>query len=131
VDHPIVTKFEFTLPVGYLDEDGALQRQGIMRLATAADEIFPLRDPRVQSNPAYLSILILQRVIVKLGTHDAISTHTIESLYSKDFNYLQDLYNKVNGLDDASSAGLPTAASLESTQGNVQALPLQTSFTQR
>lgn len=72
---------EFTLPIGYRDYDGTLHRNGIMRLATAADEILPLKDHRVQANPAYLSIIVLSRVIVRLGTLDMVNTKIIEDLF--------------------------------------------------
>lgn len=92
----ISTEFEFTLPKGFQDGDGNLHRDGVMRLATAGDEILPLKDARVQSNPAYLTIIILSRVVVKLGSLDMISTGVIENLYSMDFAYLQNLYNEIN-----------------------------------
>ena len=62
---PLMTEYEFTLPNGYIDSEGVLHRKGTMRLATAADEILPMKDPRVQQNPAYLTILILSRVIIR------------------------------------------------------------------
>jgi hypothetical protein len=90
------TEFEFTLPIGYRGDDGNLHRQGVMRLATAADEILPLRDHRVQANPAYLSIIVLSRVVLRLGTLDMIDTKVIENLFSADFAYLQGLYDRIN-----------------------------------
>lgn len=90
------TEFEFTLPKGYCDEDGNLHQKGIMRLATAADEILPMKDPRVQSNPAYLTIILLTRVITRLGELEAINTKVIESLFAADLAYLQELYARVN-----------------------------------
>ena len=90
------TEFEFELPMGYVDTAGERHRSGVMRLATAADEILPMKDPRVQSNPAYLSIILLVRVVTRLGTLKGINTHVIENLYSRDFEYLQDLYNRIN-----------------------------------
>lgn len=89
-------EFEFTLPVGYVDQDGNVHRQGLMRMATAMDEIAPLRDPRVRSNQAYLAIILLSRVIVKLGTLPVISTGVIEDLYVADLAYLQALYRQIN-----------------------------------
>ncbi len=91
------TEYEFTLPKGYLETDGTLHRDGIMRLATAADEILPLQDPRVSRNPAYLLIILLSRVVIKLGGIKQITPKTIEELYTGDLNYLQDLYNRING----------------------------------
>jgi hypothetical protein len=91
------TEYEFILPKGCPDKTGALHRPGRMRLATAADEILPLRDPRVQSNPSYLTIILLSRVVVKLGTLDDVDTSTIESLFVEDLAYLQELYRRING----------------------------------
>jgi hypothetical protein len=90
------TEFDFTLPAGYLDEASHLHREGRMRLSTAADEILPLKDPRVQSNPAYLVVILLSRVIVRLGTLDAINPKVIEGLFAADLGYLQDFYNRIN-----------------------------------
>lgn len=90
------TEFEFTLPTGYVDETGTMHRNGAMRLATAADEILPMRDPRVQQNPSYLGVILLSRVVTRLGEVKAISTKTIEGLFAGDFSYLQDLYNRIN-----------------------------------
>jgi hypothetical protein len=92
----IQTEYEFTLPKGLVDENGNLHRKGIMRLATAADEILPLKDPRVQQNPAYLTVIILSRVITKLGDLE-VTTKIIEDLFASDLSYLQALYNKING----------------------------------
>ncbi len=66
------TEYEFILPKGYVDEDGSLHKEGVMRMATAADEILPLRDPRVQSNPAYLTIILLSRVVTKIGGEESL-----------------------------------------------------------
>lgn len=97
----ISTEVEFTLPIGYRDADGTLHRQGVMRLATAGDEILPLKDHRVQANPSYLSIIVLSRVVVKLGTLEMINTKVIEDLFSADFNALQQLYNRINQVDES------------------------------
>jgi hypothetical protein len=91
------TEFEFTLPCGYVDEWGNLHRQGVMRRATALDEVEPLADPRVRANEAYLSILLLSRVIVSLGTLGPLAPAAVGELYAPDFSYLQDLYARVNG----------------------------------
>jgi len=93
---PIQTEFEFTLPRGYVDGEGQIHRKGVMRLATAMDEIAPLRDPRVKANEAYLTIILLSRVVTQLGTLPAITTKTVESLYAADLAYLQDLYRRIN-----------------------------------
>ncbi len=90
------TEFEFTLPRGYIDRDGNLHKKGIMRLATAMDEIAPLRDLRVKSNQAYVAVMLLSRVITKLGNLPEVHTGIIESLFSADFAYLQDFYRQIN-----------------------------------
>ena len=90
------TEFEFTLPRGYVGENGNLHKKGTMRLATAADEISPLRDPRVKANQAYLVIVLLSRVITKLGTLENINTKIIEGLFSADLAYLQTFYRQIN-----------------------------------
>lgn len=90
------TEFEFTLPKGYTDSEGNLLKKGIMRLATAADEIFPLKDSRVQANPAYLTVILLSRVITRLGDLTVIDTRVIENLFATDFAYLQDFYGRIN-----------------------------------
>lgn len=103
------TEVAFELPLGFVDESGVRHRRGIMRLATAADEILPMRDPRVQSNPAYLSIIILSRVIQKLGSLPDVDTQTIESLFTADFDYLRQLYEEVNGGDEPEMVPGPAA----------------------
>lgn len=90
------TEFPFTLPKGYVDEEGRLHRQGTMRLATARDEIQPLRDPRVKENEAYLTIILLSRVITDLGHLDQVTPKIIEGLFAADLSYLQDFYQIVN-----------------------------------
>ncbi|HEX8070852.1 MAG TPA: hypothetical protein VF546_12930 [Pyrinomonadaceae bacterium] len=90
------TEFPFTLPRGYVDADGNLHREGVMRLATAFDEIAPLKDPRVQANPGYLLIILLARVVTRLGTLDTIHPGVVERLFAADLAYLQDLYRRVN-----------------------------------
>lgn len=90
------TEYEFTLPRGYLDHAGTLHREGTIRLATAADEILPLKDPRVQQNPGYLTIILLARVITRLGSLPAVDTRVIENLYTADLSYLQDFYERIN-----------------------------------
>lgn len=90
------TEIEFRLPRGYMDDDGTLHHEGVMRLATAADEILPLKDPRVQSNPAYLTVIVLSRVVTKLGGLPDVNPRIIENLYASDVSYLQSLYQKLN-----------------------------------
>jgi hypothetical protein len=93
------TEFEFTLPCGFLDEQGTLHREGVMRRATAADEILPLKDPRVANNPAYLAVILLARVVTRLGTLAQVNPRVVENLFAADFAYLQDRYNEWNQLD--------------------------------
>ena len=90
------TEFTFALPYGYVDERGGLHRRGVMRLATALDEVEPLRDPRVQANEAYLSILLLSRVLLQLGDLSPVPPTVIERLFSADFTYLQELFVRIN-----------------------------------
>jgi hypothetical protein len=91
------TEHEFSLPKGYIDEEGNLHKEGVMRLATAADEILPLRDPRVQGNPAYLTVILLSRVITKLGSISDVNPRMIEEVFASDLAYLQDFYTEING----------------------------------
>lgn len=91
------TEFPFSLPCGYVDPEGNLHREGVMRMATAYDEIAPLKDPRVQANPGYLVLILLSRVITRLGTLDQINPKVIENLYAADLAYLQELYQRING----------------------------------
>ena len=93
------TEYKFTLPRGYVDMAGNVHKEGVMRLANAGDEILPMRDPRVQQNPGYLTIILLARVITKLGTLPSVDTNVIEKLYTMDLAYLQDLYQKVNTME--------------------------------
>jgi hypothetical protein len=97
------TEINFTLPKGYLDSDGVLHTDGVMRLATAADEILPLKDPRVQQNPAYLTVIVLARVITRLGSLPDVNTKVVEGLFASDLNYLQKLYEQLN-LDDPATS---------------------------
>lgn len=90
------TEYEFALPLGYVDGEGSLHREGVMRLATAADEILPLRDPRVQANQAYLIVILLSRVVTKLGSLAQVNPKVIEGLYAADLAYLQEFYNRIN-----------------------------------
>ena len=92
----IRTEFEFTLPRGYVDDRGGLHRTGTMRLAMAADEIEPLRDPRVHSNQSYLTVVLLSRVVTTLGDIRPVPPAVIERLFSADFAFLQDLYIRIN-----------------------------------
>ena len=90
------TEHEFALPMGYVDGDGNLHRDGVMRLATAADEILPCKDQRVQANEAYLIVILLSRVITRLGSLSQVNPKVIEGLFAGDLAFLQELYNRIN-----------------------------------
>lgn len=90
------TTYEFKLPKGYVGNDGTVHRTGVMRLATARDEILPLRDPRVRDNEAYLTVLLLSRVITSLGELDQVNAAVVEGLFAPDLAFLQDLYRRIN-----------------------------------
>jgi hypothetical protein len=90
------TEYPFSLPRGYVDEHGQLHRQGVMRLATARDEIGTQTDPRVRQNPAYLTVLLLERTVTKLGSLSAVDAFVVESLFASDLAFLQDLYRRIN-----------------------------------
>jgi hypothetical protein len=104
------TEFEFTLPKGYLDGDGNLHRKGIMRLSRAMDEITPMRDPRVKSNPAYATVIILSRVITRLGALDEVSPMIVEAMFACDLNYLQQFYRQINELETPETPALKPEA---------------------
>lgn len=93
---PLRTEFDFVLPRGYVDEDGVLHREGTMRLATARDELLPLYDGRVTERPEYLSVVLLARVVTRLGSLDRVTDWTIEHLFASDLAFLQDLYRRIN-----------------------------------
>lgn len=95
------TEYEFTLPRGYVDGEGTMHRNGVMRLATAMDEIAPMKDVRVKQNQAYLTVVLLSRVVTKLGTLEDVNTSVVEKLFSADFAYLQDLYRRINESENA------------------------------
>ena len=90
------TQFSFVLPRGYMDEHGTLHREGVMRLATARDEIVLHRDPRVRENEAYMTVLLLSRVVTRLGSVQQVTPGTIEGLFASDLAFLQDLYRRIN-----------------------------------
>ena len=91
------TEYPFTLPRGYVDEEGRVHREGVMRLATGRDEIMPQTDPRVRQNPAYRTIILLERTVTKLGTLHGVDTFVVENLFASDLAFLQDLYRRING----------------------------------
>jgi hypothetical protein len=90
------TEYEFTLPRGFIDKDGNLHKKGVMRLSTAKDEIAPLQDHRVRTNQAFMIIILLSRVIVKLGDLNSIDSRMVEQFFSIDLDYLQRFYQKIN-----------------------------------
>jgi len=90
------TEFQFVLPRGYVDDSGRVHAEGVMRLATARDEIYPQSDYRVRDNAAYLSVLLLTRTVTKLGTLSEVDTYVIENLFASDLAFLQDLYRRIN-----------------------------------
>jgi hypothetical protein len=90
------TEFEFELPIGFVDRNGDQHRHGTMRLATARDEISPMTDPRVRENEAYLTVILLSKVITRLGTLERIDPSVVEGLFAPDLAFLQDLYRRVN-----------------------------------
>ena len=95
------TEVPFTLPRGYVDAGGTVHREGTMRLATARDEIEPLRDPEVRANQAYLSVLLLARTVTRLGNLTDINPSLVEDLYAVDFDHLQRLYERINSNGEA------------------------------
>ncbi|MCD5352033.1 hypothetical protein [Kineosporia mesophila] len=90
------TEFTFELPRGFVAGDGSVHSSGVMRLATARDELIPLRDLRVQGNPAYLSVVLLARVITRLGSLPAVHDGVVENLFAADLAFLQDFYRQIN-----------------------------------
>jgi hypothetical protein len=90
------TEFEFTLPCGFLEDEGLLHKEGVMRRATAADEILPLKDPRVVKNEAYVIVILLSRVVTRLGSLATVNPKVIENLFATDLAFLQGLYNQIN-----------------------------------
>jgi hypothetical protein len=109
------TEYTFLLPRGFVDDQGSLHREGIMRLATARDEIEPLRDARVKENEAYATIIVLARVVTKLGDVRQVTTKTVDNLFVGDFNYLQELYRVINFEDPSVLDGLEPGAPFPKT----------------
>ena len=93
---PLRTEFAFELPRGYVDGSGTVHRTGVMRLATGRDELVPLRDDRVRENPAYMTVVLLARVITRIGTIEDVHAGIVENLFATDLAFLQDLYRRVN-----------------------------------
>jgi hypothetical protein len=90
------TEYEFVLPRGYVDSEGVVHREGVMRLANARDEIVPLNDLRVQRNRAYLIIVLLSRVMTRLGELPDVNTQVVENLFAGDLRFLEEMYNRIN-----------------------------------
>jgi len=122
------TEFPFLLPRGYVDDSGTLHREGVMRLATARDEIEPLRDARVKENEAYLTVIVLSRTMVKLGSLAQVTPKTIEGLFSSDLAYLQDFYTRINFGGAAEQAAVldevQAGAVYSSSEGGAVPVPL-------
>jgi len=93
---PLRTEFNFELPRGYVDQDGTVHKTGVMRLATARDELLPLYDARVQENAAYTTVVLLGRVITSLGTLGAVTSAVVENMFASDVAFLQDFYRRIN-----------------------------------
>jgi hypothetical protein len=93
---PLRTEFAFELPRGYVDESGVVHRTGVMRLATARDELVPLRDDRVRENPAYLTVVLLARVVTRIGGVTDVHAGVIENLFASDLAFLQEMYRRIN-----------------------------------
>lgn len=119
------TEFSFTLPKGYVDPEGTLHRRGTMRLATARDEIEPLRDPRVSGpDDPFLTVIVLARVVTELGSLNQVTPREIEGLFAADLAYLQDVYGIVNFGSDADIAAFVQAErGASSTRAPVDAPP--------
>ncbi|MFC4055818.1 MULTISPECIES: hypothetical protein [Actinomadura] len=90
------TEFTFELPRGYVDKSGTVHREGAMRLATAKDELIPLQDVRVRENPPYLSVVLLARVITRLGSLTEVHDGVVEGMFASDLAFLQDFYRQIN-----------------------------------
>jgi hypothetical protein len=96
VEDRMITEFAFVLPRGYVDDSGTVHRDGVMRLATARDELVPLHDARVQENPAYLTVVLLARVLVRIGSIASVHPGIVENMFASDLAFLQDLYRRIN-----------------------------------
>ena len=94
------TEYEFALPKGYVDTEGNVHRKGIMRLATALDEIETKKDPKAKENADYMSVILLSRVVTKLGDVESITPEVVEKLFTADFAFLQNMYETINNVED-------------------------------
>ena len=95
----MITVYDFELPKGYVDRSGDVHKRGKMRLATAGDEISAMRDPRVMSNPSYLTVVVLSKVVTELEGVDMVTTTLMEQLFTADMAYLQNMYEKINNVE--------------------------------
>ncbi|MGX5697317.1 hypothetical protein ACWKWP_14045 [Agromyces soli] len=95
-DEAMRTEFAFELPRGFVDGSGRVHRRGVMRLATARDELLPLYDARVQENPAYTTVVLLGRVITSLGDLPNVDGSVVENMFASDVAFLQDFYRRIN-----------------------------------
>lgn len=119
------TEFAFTLPKGYVDDSGMLHRHGTMRLATARDEIEPLRDPRISgADDPYLTILVISRVVTALGSLRQVTPNEIEGLFAADLAFLQDLYGIINFGDPADAVRLQASVLPPEPEPEAQAAPV-------
>ncbi|WP_143467047.1 hypothetical protein [Lentzea kentuckyensis] len=100
------TEFAFELPRGYVDDSGVVHKSGVMRLATARDELIPLRDDRVRENAAFLTVVLLGRVVVRIGSITDVHAGIIENLFASDLAFLQDMYRRINSEGHTRSAVL-------------------------
>ena len=107
----IQTEYPFTLPKGFVDQDGNIHKEGTMRLATAADEILPLKDPRVMKNQAYLIMILLSRVLTRLGDITQINPGIVEKLFVEDLKFLENMYNEINGYQQMMVVSCPDCKS--------------------
>ncbi|MEO0824112.1 MAG: hypothetical protein AAFY67_00430 [Cyanobacteria bacterium J06642_9] len=117
------TEFEFTLPTGYVDDVGQVHQAGIMRRSRAMDEILPMQDPRVQANPAYATVIILARVIVRLGTIAEVTPQHIENMFASDLGYLQMLYRQINSSENSQTGDPDGAEPMPPTEAETEPLP--------
>lgn len=92
----LCTEFSFTLPRGYIDATERVHRHGVMRLATAKDEIMVQQERIVQENSAYGALVMLSRVISRLGSLNSVTPEQLEGLVLQDISYLREFYNRVN-----------------------------------
>ena len=116
------TEFEFTLPTGYIDEQGQVHHVGVMRRSRAMDEILPMQDVRVQANPAYATVIILARVIIRLGSITEVTPQVIENMFASDLSHLQTLYRQINSPEQFSTLDVPESMT-NTDEAEVSAVP--------